>query len=400
MARRPPMNGEQSFRQAFLFGETLYLRPLEPSDAASAPIWNRSPVPRPPEVEHERIEEQLGGDVGAYLNSAILLIRRRTDDRPVGSVSLNLLRSRLCSISFTYDPNASRDEWARVCSQTLSFLIPWLLQERSMMMAYFSFPGEHRWIAEATAALGMRRSFRLRERVPIAGERFDTIGYEALHPDWVARLGTPRGIEEGPEERSVPNAAPRAWAPRYTPPESAIVVGERVYLRAFAPDDAELASRQILEDTEISFPEGRSPVNPYVHARNIREMARQQVPKWFHFAIVLGETGEMIGANGLIEPDLIAGIAETETEIWKPEFRGRGYGTEAKHLLLEYAFDRLNLHMVNSWVSEFNTRSAAALRKQGYRDAGYMAWVDYRGTELYGALMFDLLASEWRAARW
>ena len=61
--------------------------------------------------------------------------------------------------------------------------------------------------------------------------------------------------------------------------------------------------------------------------------------------------------------------------------------------------DRLQLHMVISWVSEFNTRSVAALRKQGYREAGYLAWRVYHDVELYGVFTFDLLASEWRAAR-
>ena len=91
--------------------------------------------------------------------------------------------------------------------------------------------------------------------------------------------------------------------------------------------------------------------------------------------------------------------AETETELYLPEFRGKGYGTEAKHLLLEYAFDRLGLHMVYSWVSEFNARSAAALRKQGYREAGYFAWSDLYQGNFTGGWYFDLLAAEWRAAR-
>ncbi len=307
------------------------------------------------------------------------------------------MRGRLCHLSFVFDPNASRDAWATVCSQTLRIVIPWLLQERSMMMAFFSFPGEHPLVEETTAALGMRRCFRMRERIPVGGERLDSIGYEALHPGWIEKLGMPRGMDEGPDVREVRQPAPLAWNPAFTAPESAIVVGDRLYLRAFTPEDAEQASRLMRRETEISFPEGRLLVNPAVHARSIRETAKEQFPAWLHFAIVIGETGEMIGANGLINPNLVQGSAETETYIWTPEARNKGFGTEAKHLLLEYCFDRLHLHLVYSWVSEFNTRSAAALRKQGYRDAGYIAWGDYHGTELYGGLLFDLLASEWRS---
>ena len=93
------------------------------------------------------------------------------------------------------------------------------------------------------------------------------------------------------------------------------------------------------------------------------------------------------------------GPPRPKPSICLPEFRSQGYGTEAKHLLLEYAFERLGLHMIFSWVSEFNTRSAAALLKQGYREAGYFAWAHpYQGNYL-GGWYFDLLASEWRAAR-
>lgn len=400
---------ERAATQTFLSGPELYLRAVEPADADSAPIWNSSPIPRPPEVEKERIEEQLGGDVGADMEHQRLLICRRSDDRPLGSVVFTTIRTRVCHLGFTYDPNASRDEWARICGETLRLAVPWLLHERSRMAVFFSFPGEHPLVEATAAELGMRRCFRMRERLPMAGERIDTIGYEALHPEWVGKLGLPRGMEEGSVVREVAKPAPRTWVPTFAAPESsirespipdsAIVVGERLYLRAFTPEDAERASHLLMEETEISFPEGRDVVNPYVHARNIRETARAELPRWLHLAIVLGETGEMIGANGLINPDLVAGVAETETEIWSAEHRNKGYGTEAKHLLLEYAFERLHLHMVYSWVSEFNVRSAAALRKQGYRDAGSIAWSAYHGTELYGALLFDLLASEWRAAR-
>ncbi len=253
---------------------------------------------------------------------------------------------------------------------------------------------------EQTAAeLGMRRCLRMRERFPYRGTRLDAIGYEALHPGWVEKLGRPRGMEEGPETRPVAKPAPLTWHPTFEPPDSAIMVGNRLYLRAYTPEDADLAARQLLEETEHSFPEGRDLLTPAVAARSVRETTSQPLPRKFRFAMVNGETGEMIGANALFISDPFIGVAETETEIWTAENRNKGYGTEAKHLLLEYAFDRLSMHMVFSWISEFNQRSVAAIRKQGYRDAGYIAWGDYHGTELYGALLFDLLASEWRAAR-
>ena len=53
--------------------------------------------------------------------------------------------------------------------------------------------------------------------------------------------------------------------------------------------------------------------------------------------------------------------------------------------------------MVESWVLFPNTRSAAALRKQGYREAGRVNWLYPFEGGLGNFVAFDLLAEEWRA---
>ena len=40
---------------------------------------------------------------------------------------------------------------------------------------------------------------------------------------------------------------------------------------------------------------------------------------------------------------------------------------------------------------------AAALRKQGYREAGRDHWIAFRDGRFVSFVAFDLLASEWRA---
>jgi RimJ/RimL family protein N-acetyltransferase len=65
--------------------------------------------------------------------------------------------------------------------------------------------------------------------------------------------------------------------------------------------------------------------------------------------------------------------------------------------MFDYAFNTLGLHMVQSWVMFENTRSAAALRKQGYRDAGRVDWFMPRDGAFTSTSTFDLLADEWRA---
>ncbi len=126
-------------------------------------------------------------------------------------------------------------------------------------------------------------------------------------------------------------------------------------------------------------------------------LQKEDPQEWVRFAVCLRENDEFIGSMGLDDLEYVDRNAETESEIHRQEYRGNGYGSEAKHLLLEYAFEHLKLHSLQSYVIFPNTRSAAALRKQGYRDAGRLNW-DYAIKGGFGSLLaFDLLAAEWRA---
>jgi RimJ/RimL family protein N-acetyltransferase len=129
----------------------------------------------------------------------------------------------------------------------------------------------------------------------------------------------------------------------------------------------------------------------------IKEQEKASIPRDYWFAVCLRENDEYIGQVGLIGIDLINRFAGTGSVIVTPAYRGGGYGSEAKQLLLEYCFDRLGLHMVRASVMFQNTRSAAALRKQGYAEAGRVHWLRPLGGGFSSSVVFDLLAREWRA---
>jgi RimJ/RimL family protein N-acetyltransferase len=113
------------------------------------------------------------------------------------------------------------------------------------------------------------------------------------------------------------------------------------------------------------------------------------------FAVCLRETDELIGSLGLDGVNYLHGYAETESEIFRPEYRGAGYGSEAKHLLFDVAFTTLNLHSLQSLVIFPNPRSAAALRKQGYQQSGRLHWGFASFGTFENFVCFDLLASDW-----
>jgi RimJ/RimL family protein N-acetyltransferase len=180
---------------------------------------------------------------------------------------------------------------------------------------------------------------------------------------------------------------------------SPIMVGERLYLRAEETGDAELIAELDAAETDTFMWRQRVPTSPLEHAHSIAEGYKHQPPRGVMFAVCLKDGDRFIGNVGVVGIDWLHRTGETASWLGPAEIRGHGYGTEAKHLLLEYCFDRIHLHVLMSEVDEPNTRSAAALAKQGYRPAGRLRWSEVKDGRYVDGLLFDLTRADWLAAR-
>jgi RimJ/RimL family protein N-acetyltransferase len=385
--------------QTYLIGDTVYLRGLELGDAKWASAWRPAPFP----ISAELLEEQLKKEAPKQFEKrkATLVACRREDGRPVGSARIDDSEALEAFLVLHSDPTLGA-AGERLQAEMLGLLVPWLSAERYRPVVSVATDTGLEPVTAQAEALGMRRSVQLRDGAWRDGRFRDRVFYEYLHPAWVARLGDPgEGIAEG----GAPVQSVRAPAPRRDPetvlplPQNAVIGSERLALRPLQVDDAEPIANLLRRDPDAGFGHSRFPYSAVILGDWYGEIGEDDTPSDVEFAVVLRETGELIGENGIYSIDWFARTAETGTWIYRPEYRGAGYGTEAKHLLLEYAFDRLGLHSVWSWVKSRNPRSQAALRKQGYRDAGRLNWTGFGPNGFDSARMFDLLASEWRAAR-
>lgn len=385
--------------QTYLVGETIYLRGLELDDAKWATAWRPSPFP----ISAQLLEEQLKKEVPkqAEKRASTVVACRRDDGRPVGSVRLDDSEPIEAFIALHSDPTLGASG-EHIQAEMLGLLVPWLTDERHRPVVRLATDTDLQPVLAKADALGMRRCVRLRDGVWRAGRFRDRVFYEFLAPAWIARLGDPgEGIADGGEPVTEVRSPARPRDPELplTLPQNAIVGSERLALRPFQVDDAERVATMIRAEPDASFGHSRFPYSAVLLGDWFGEIGEDSTPSDMEFAVVLRESGEQIGENGLYDVDWLAKTAETGSWIYRPEYRNAGYGTEAKHLLLEYAFERLGLHSVWSWVKSRNPRSQAALRKQGYRDAGRLNWVEFGPNGFESARMFDLLASEWRAAR-
>jgi RimJ/RimL family protein N-acetyltransferase len=179
---------------------------------------------------------------------------------------------------------------------------------------------------------------------------------------------------------------------------NAMMIGGRIYLRPLETSDAEAIAHGMHAETETFFESGRIPLSPIGLTKWIEGLYKQQPSREIQFAVCLRETDEMIGTVGITGIDWINRTAETESYLDSAAHRGKGYGPEAKHLLLEYCFEQLHLEMLSSFVWEPNVRSAAAIRRQGYQPAGRIKSRMMQNGEFRDMLAFDLSRDEWREA--
>ncbi|HEX2172575.1 MAG TPA: GNAT family protein [Dehalococcoidia bacterium] len=105
-----------------------------------------------------------------------------------------------------------------------------------------------------------------------------------------------------------------------------------------------------------------------------------------------------IGNAGLHRVDHAHGTAEFGIFIGEQDCWGRGYGTEATRLVIDYGFDVLGLH--NIWLRAFSDNLAGlrAYARAGFREVGRLREAHRRGRERYDVVLMDCLAVE-RATR-
>lgn len=386
-----PAPGTGHEGQTFLVGSEVYLRGVEHADAKVAMSWRPTLFP----VSPERTEEWIKDDLVKEHDTQMLVILRKSDDRVVGSVKVHFGDIDQW-IDIRTDPLFG-DDALRWKGEAATLVADWLVNERGQPVVHLDLAADEQPVVEALERAGLRETARFREMLERDGKRVDRVAYEYLSPVWLANLGDPN---ETPLERTgtgEPRPVPPPVVLEGDAPRNAMMLGKRVYLRPEEPGDGVKGAMVARQETETFFDIGRHLTSSVMFAKWIEDHEKEDLPSWITFCVCLRDTDELIGWVGLLDVDYQNRFAETGSFFGEAKYRGSGYGSEAKHLLLEYAFERLGLHMVQSWVFFQNTRSAAALRKQGYKEAGRINWGYPNNGTLDNGVVFDLLADEWRA---
>ncbi|MCI0711440.1 MAG: GNAT family N-acetyltransferase [Chloroflexi bacterium] len=140
--------------------------------------------------------------------------------------------------------------------------------------------------------------------------------------------------------------------------------GKLVRLSAPQPDDYEAFARWSHNPEYLRLMDA-DPAKPH-SARSFEEWERSITgPNTYLFRIRLQEDNTLIGfvALDVNWPNQNAFLA---IGIGEPAVWGKGYGSEAMTLILDYAFNELSLHRVGLNVIATNTRAIVLYEKMGF----------------------------------
>jgi RimJ/RimL family protein N-acetyltransferase len=116
------------------------------------------------------------------------------------------------------------------------------------------------------------------------------------------------------------------------------------------------------------------------------------------FTIYERTTLRPVGNTGLHDVDHLNRSAGFGIVIGEKDCWGKGYGTEATVLMLDYAFTGLGLHNVMLTVYANNERGLRAYTRAGFRVMGRRREALRRGGEPIDVVYMDCLATEFQGS--
>jgi RimJ/RimL family protein N-acetyltransferase len=117
----------------------------------------------------------------------------------------------------------------------------------------------------------------------------------------------------------------------------------------------------------------------------------------FRFSIRTLAEDKLIGIVSLwvhswTHSDAWIGIIIGDREYW-----GKGYGTDAMYLIVQYGFVELNLRRISLGLHAYNERALKSYQKVGFELEGQMRGDGLRDGVRYDSLWMGILREEWLA---
>ncbi|MGL6298216.1 MAG: GNAT family N-acetyltransferase [Methanobacteriaceae archaeon] len=175
--------------------------------------------------------------------------------------------------------------------------------------------------------------------------------------------------------------------------------GKRIFLSLSQKEDLSLYNTW-LNDCDINLTFGRSHIvfNEDKQAEYIEDYNNSN-DKFFFVIVKKGESSgnqineQAIGIGLLYDVDFVHGKATLGVLLDK-SFQSKGYGKESTNLLLEFAFNILNLNNVMLYAINLNEKAITMYENLGFKTIGYRREAYPINNRVYDEVYMDILKRE------
>ncbi|SRR5579885_1936803 len=176
-----------------------------------------------------------------------------------------------------------------------------------------------------------------------------------------------------------------------------IRITSHLMLREFVPEDWPTVLAYQTEPAYLRY-------NPWAEraAEDVRAFVQRFIdwqreePRYrYQLAIILQETGELIGNCGLRleRPGALEGDIGYELAPWQ---WGKGYATEAARSMVAFGFEELRLHRIWAGCIAENVGSSRVMEKLGMRREAHFRDKEWFKGRWWDTYIYAMLEQEWR----
>lgn len=152
-----------------------------------------------------------------------------------------------------------------------------------------------------------------------------------------------------------------------------MLIGEKIKLRPLKIEDLEKTHEWRNNLELIKLTQGiRFPKTMEMDRDWFNQALNDKSNRNIYFGIDEIETGNFIGIIQLNSIDYISGTANWGFMIGETKNQSKGIGTEFSKLILNYAFNYLNLRKITSYIVDNNVISIRLFRKLGFNEEGIL----------------------------
>lgn len=167
--------------------------------------------------------------------------------------------------------------------------------------------------------------------------------------------------------------------------------GEKVCLRAYTENDIPTATKFVndrelkkLLVTTIPFPMTIWEEESWIKSQQSNNQGT------YNFAIEDIESNKYIGGCGIQNVNWLARVATVGIMIGDKDYWGKGYGTDAMKVLINFIFDDMNINKIRLGTFSFNERAIKSYQKCGFEVEGVLKDEIFKDGKYYDEIIMSI----------